>query len=65
MAKFGLVLLVLAVLGVAWPEAIAVPFGILAGWVGIALLVRARRLRGRPPRSESIYESEEVGPRDG
>jgi cardiolipin synthase len=64
MAKFGAGLLVLAVIGVVWPEAIAIPFGILAGWIGFALLIRARRLRQKPPRTESIYEHDEVGPRE-
>ncbi|HTS52989.1 MAG TPA: phospholipase D-like domain-containing protein, partial [Burkholderiales bacterium] len=45
MAKMGIVLLVLAVLGVIWPEAVAIPVGLIAGWIGLALLVKARRLR--------------------
>jgi cardiolipin synthase len=45
MAKTGIVLLVLAVLGVIWPEAVALPVGLIAGWIGLALLVKARRLR--------------------
>jgi cardiolipin synthase len=59
MAKMGVVLLVLAVLGVIWPEAVAVPVGLIAGWIGLALLVKARRLR----RGES-EEREDSGPGD-
>jgi cardiolipin synthase len=59
MAKMGIVLLVLAVLGVIWPEAVAVPVGLIAAWIGVALLVKARRLR----RGES-EESEDGGAGD-
>ena len=44
-AKIGFILLVLAVLGVMWPEAVAVPVGVIAGWIGLSLLVKAYRLR--------------------
>jgi cardiolipin synthase A/B len=44
MAKMGFVLLVLAVGGMIWPEAVAVPVGVIAGWIGLALLVKAHRL---------------------
>jgi cardiolipin synthase len=43
--KFGLLLTALAVIGVLVPHAIAVPLGILAGWIGITLLARAWKLR--------------------
>jgi cardiolipin synthase len=46
-AKFGLLLTVLAVLAVVFPRLVAVPVGIVAGWIGLSLLVRARRLRRR------------------
>ena len=45
----GIVLLALVVLGVIWPRAVAVPVGVVAGWIGIALLVKARRLRRGEP----------------
>ena len=45
MAKIGFILLVLAVLGVMWPEVVAVPVGVIAGWIGLSLLVKAHRLR--------------------
>jgi hypothetical protein len=54
MFKTGLVLLTLAVLGVIWPHAVAVPVGVIAAWIAVALLVRARRLRrGEPGESDS------------
>jgi cardiolipin synthase A/B len=49
MLKMGFVLMVLAPLGVLWPEVIAVPFGIIAGWIGLSLAVRAWRLRKSEP----------------
>ena len=47
MAKVGAVLVALAVAGLVWPVILAVPFGIIAGWIGLALLARAYRLRGK------------------
>jgi cardiolipin synthase len=38
------VLLALAVVGAAWPRVVAMPFAVLAGWLGIALVLRAWRL---------------------
>jgi cardiolipin synthase len=60
MFKTGLVLLTLAVLGVIWPEIVAVPVGVIAAWIGIALLVRARGLRRHEP-----VEAEEDDPGPG
>jgi len=48
----GLGLLVLAVLALIWPRAIAVPLAAIALWVAVSLLVRAhalRRARTREP----------------
>jgi cardiolipin synthase len=59
MAKMGLALLMLAVLGIIWPEFVAVPVGVIAGWIGLALIVKAHRLR----RGEA-EEREEAGPED-
>jgi cardiolipin synthase len=47
MAKAGAVLAALAIAGFLWPVFVAVPFGIIAGWIGLALLARAYRLRAR------------------
>jgi cardiolipin synthase len=47
MFKVGVVLIVLAVLGVIWSEAVAIPVGIVAGWIGLSLLVKAWRLRNQ------------------
>jgi cardiolipin synthase len=52
MAKVGAALVAIAVAGLAWPQILAIPFGILAGWIGLALLARAMRLR-RTHRSEA------------
>jgi cardiolipin synthase len=47
MAKVGAVLVALAVAGLVWPVILTVPFGIIAGWIGVALLARAYRLRSK------------------
>lgn len=46
MTGAGLVLLALALIGVFWPLAIALPLALLAAWAAAALLMRARALRG-------------------
>ncbi|MGZ5090003.1 MAG: hypothetical protein ACXWIP_02530, partial [Burkholderiales bacterium] len=52
MAGTGAVLLVLTAIGIAWPVVLAAPIVLVAGWVGIALLVRALGLYIRPRREE-------------
>ena len=47
MGKVGAVLAALAIVGFAWPWIVAVPFGIIAGWIGLALVARAYRLRAK------------------
>jgi cardiolipin synthase len=60
MFKVGLVLLVMALLGIVWPEVVAVPVGLFAGWVGIALVIRAWRLRkGTPEEADGAKSAEE------
>jgi cardiolipin synthase len=48
--RAGLLLLLLAAVSLVFPLVAAVPLAALAGWVGLSLLARARRLRrgGRP-----------------
>jgi cardiolipin synthase len=46
MTGAGLVLLALALIGVFWPLAIALPLALLAAWAAAALLMRAWALRG-------------------
>jgi cardiolipin synthase len=45
MMKFGLALTAIAILGFLFPRVIAIPMGLVAAWVGVALLVRAWKLR--------------------
>jgi cardiolipin synthase len=59
MAKVGAVLVALAIAAFAWPVILAVPFGILAGWIGLALLARAFRLRSTH-RSEAEQGDKEL-----
>lgn len=46
MSGAGLLLVALALIGIVWPFAIALPLALFAAWSGIALLARSRRLRG-------------------
>jgi cardiolipin synthase len=59
----ALFLLTLAGLGFVWPWLLAVPFGVLAGWLGITLLVRAVRLFATRGVVESGADPGGSGPR--
>jgi cardiolipin synthase len=52
MAAFAGVLLVLAVITLAWPRVVAVPLAMTLAWLGAALLVSAIRLRRRRAREQ-------------
>jgi cardiolipin synthase len=41
----GLVLVLVAVVGVLWPPILAWPIALIAAWVAVVMLARARRLR--------------------
>ena len=43
----ALVLLAVAVVAIVWPPLLAAPIALLTGWVGIVMLLKARRLRRR------------------
>jgi cardiolipin synthase len=45
----GIVLLVLATLGLVWPRLIAWPLGMLAIWIGLSLVARYVSARRKPP----------------
>jgi len=47
MAKFAVGFMVVAVLGVIFPRALAIPVALLLGWFGATLLLRAWRIRRR------------------
>jgi cardiolipin synthase len=54
MLKVGLALTAVAVLGTLFPRLIAIPVGIVAAWIGVALVARAWKLRrGVLPREEA------------
>jgi cardiolipin synthase len=44
MGAAGIALLVLALLATIWPRVIAVPLAVIASWLGVTLLLRARTL---------------------
>ncbi|MEN3354473.1 MAG: cardiolipin synthase [Betaproteobacteria bacterium] len=52
MAVVGAVLLGVTGIGIAWPFVLAAPIALLAGWVGIALVVQALELYIRPRRKD-------------
>ena len=52
MAKAGVAFIVLAVVGILWPIVLAVPLVAFAIWAGLALLLRARKLRAAAVRLE-------------
>jgi len=56
MFSAAVILLVLAVIAVMWPELLAVPFAVLSGWVAISLLVKSYRLRNGRSRDPSCKE---------
>jgi cardiolipin synthase len=43
------ILTALGAAAIVWPRAVAWPFGLLCGWMGLALLARALRTRARVP----------------
>jgi hypothetical protein len=49
MGAVGAALLVLTTLGILWPLVLAAPIVLLAGWVGIALIIRALDLYTAKP----------------
>ena len=51
LAMAGACLLGLAALAIAFPWLLAIPFGVLGGWIGITLLFRAARLYAHPEES--------------
>ena len=53
--------LALAAVGIFWPAAIAWPLVALAGWMGVSLLIRARKL-GRQSRRDATESAEPPGP---
>jgi cardiolipin synthase len=59
MAVTGAVLLGLVVVGIVWPAVLAAPIMLLAGWVGVALVVRAIEVYrfGKKPRSDENKQS--------
>ena len=48
MGAVGAGLLALTVVGIVWPFVLAAPIVLLAGWIGISLIVRALALHGKP-----------------
>ena len=59
MAAVGAALLGVTVLGIAWPLIIAAPVVLLAGWIGIALIVRALELWTRKKQPRATVEKPE------
>lgn len=45
MGSAGMILLLLAVVGLLWPRWVVIPFAILMGWLALSLFIRAYKLR--------------------
>jgi cardiolipin synthase len=58
MAVVGGALLGITALGIAWPLILAAPIVLLAGWVGVALVVRALALYMRPRKTRRAAPAE-------
>jgi len=70
MLPAALLLVVFAGICVAWPKLVAIPVGVVAGWVGLALLLRAWRLQHKPAPADdrdepSVVEQESAEPPSG
>ena len=66
MAAAGIALVALAMLGLVWPWLVAIPLSLIGGWVGLALLARARALRrGDPPADPGERRGEAALPAEG
>jgi cardiolipin synthase len=44
-AVIGVMCLVVAIIALAWPRILAIPFGLLLGWIGVAMMLKAHTLR--------------------
>jgi cardiolipin synthase len=66
MALGAMMLLTLAVVAALWPQLVAFPVAALSAWVGLALLVGARRALRRRGAGEALERRpvEEKGPLD-
>jgi cardiolipin synthase len=64
MAGVGAALLALTAVGIAWPLVVAVPFVLLAGWIGVSLLIRAVDLYSRRTGGDPPAVGRRVGPRN-
>jgi cardiolipin synthase len=65
MMKVGLVLTAVAIFGTLFPRLIAVPVGVVAAWIGVALLVRAWKLRrGLAPADDNVASRPKAAIRD-
>src|SRR5205823_9847148 len=56
MAGVGVALIALTAVGILWPRVIAVPLVLLAGWIGIALVIRAIELHQRPAGEDAVVD---------
>ena len=45
LVSVALILLVVAIVALIWPPALALPIAVITGWLGIVMLLKARRLR--------------------
>jgi len=65
MAKFGVGFFVVAVLGILFPRALAIPVGVLLGWFGVTLVLKAWRIRRRAQREAQLQPERSGAPKSG
>jgi hypothetical protein len=56
MAIVGVLLFCLAAIFILWPRWIGIPVALLAAWLAVSLIIRARRLYVRTRREENAIE---------
>ena len=64
LVQVGVGVLALAIIAALWPRAVAWPFAALAGWIGLAALVRAWSLRRRHVRARQGAATERAAAAD-
>lgn len=57
LARVGAVFIAVAAIAAAWPQLVAWPLGVLAGWMGLAWMARSYTLRRTPPANPGVRRS--------
>jgi cardiolipin synthase len=55
MGSAGVILLLLAIVGLVWPRWVIIPFSVMTGWLAVSLFIRAYRLHRKRRREMENY----------